>query len=95
MPSPVRILPPIRTVPGSPVSSHPARMDPVPPTPIDEFSVLLRRLSELPAVDFVHACRLLAALETFSARLSDTEKTQFSRLLYSTAHAVSLQRSAR
>jgi hypothetical protein len=85
MPSPVRILPPIRTVPNRPV-----RMDPpaVPPTSVDEFSMLLRQLSELPAVDFVAACRLLAALEKFTARLGDTERTQFSRLMYSTAHAI-------
>jgi hypothetical protein len=87
MSSPVRMLPPIRTVPSAPAPERPVRMDPV-----DEFSVLLRQLSELPAVDFVAACRLLAALEQFAARLGDTEKMQFSRLLYSTAHAIGLQR---
>jgi hypothetical protein len=90
MSSPVRVLPPIRTVPSAPAPERPVRMDPV-----DEFSVLLRRLNEPPAVDFVHACRLLAALEKFTARLSDTERTHFSRLMYSTAHAISLQRGSR
>jgi hypothetical protein len=100
----VRILPPARVVPDPPARiapDRPVRMDrpvriaPSTSSAVDELDVLLRRLSALPAVDFVAACRMLAVLEEFVARLSDTERTQFSRLMYFTVHAISLQRGSR
>jgi hypothetical protein len=49
---------------------------------------ILRQVSALLGHDFIAATRLLAALEAFSHRLPPLERTQFSRLMYSTVHAI-------
>jgi hypothetical protein len=72
----VRMLEPVRT---------PERNT---PSSVSDADDILRQVSALLGHDFIAATRLLAALEAFSHRLPPLERTQFSRLMYSTAHAI-------
>jgi hypothetical protein len=58
------------------------------PPSVSDADAILRQISALLGHDFIAATRLLAALEAFSHRLPPLERTQFSRLMYSTAHAI-------
>jgi hypothetical protein len=105
MPSPVRILPPIRTVPGAPVrTDRPVRMLDAPTVSakpqvdkpqvntIDLTAVdaLLRQLNASAAHDFVVAARLVGALEAFVLRMNAIDKLAVGRLMISAGHNVTL-----